>query len=168
MPTTRLQPRAPSSASLIRFFARRAPLPVRDAAELTGIGARTLRVEAREEDALLTDDRVAWPEIAFRVVHAWPRAWLLKALGAHASLIPEQLHLTRVTWDLPVYVVRAMERQAVAHRTARTDVHGLDVQEHVAEILHLAIDDETVTTFAGEPDLYAAYSYPDLAAEGGR
>lgn len=165
MPDFLLLPRRPSRAALIRFFAEPGPLPVRDAADLLGWPWPKLLFQARSEGVLLTEDRVAWAEVAFWLINAWPRAWLLDTLGEAAVLLPRELHLTRVGWEIPTYIVRAMERQAVLQRRERDDVHGTDVEEHVAELLHLAIDEETSDAFHGDRDFLDAYHYPQHEGE---
>jgi len=160
MPDFILLPRRPSRAALIRFFAEPGPLAVRHAADLLGWPWPKLLLEARSEGALLSEERVAWAEVAFWLINAWPRAWLLETLGEAAALLPRELHLTRVGWELPTYLVRAMERQAILKRRDREDVHGTDVQEHVAELLHLAIDEETSATFRGDHGFFEAFDYP--------
>jgi hypothetical protein len=153
-------PRVPSREAIVRFFREHAPLPVKEAADLLGWPWPKLLSRAREEEAIVGDDLVAWAEVAFWLLQAWPRAWLLETLGEQATLIPHELHLTRVTWELPLYVVRAMERQAVLRRRERDDVHGTDVQEYVAELLHLAIDQKTVDALRDDPAFLRAYDYP--------
>ncbi len=160
-----LIPLVPSREAIARFFRERAPLPVKEAADLLGWPWPKLLSRAREEEAIVGEDLVTWEEVAFWLLQAWPRAWLLETLGEHATLIPPELHLTRVTWELPLYVVRAMERQAVLQRRERDDVHGTDVQEYVAELLHLAIDEETSATFRGDRSFLDAFDYPDHGGE---
>ena len=160
MPDFILLPRPPSRAALIRFFTEPRPLQLRDAASLLGWPWPKLLFQARSEGVLLSEDRVSWAEVAFWLINAWPRAWLLETLGEAAALLPRELHLTRVSWQLPTYIVRAMERQAVMQRRDRDDVHGTEVEEHVAEILHLAIDEETSDTFRGDRSFVDAFDYP--------
>jgi hypothetical protein len=161
MPDFILLPRRPSREALIRFFAEPEPLAVRHAADLLGWPWTKLLFEAQSEGAVLSDERVAWTEVAFWLVNAWPRAWLLETLGEAAVLLPRELHLTRVGWELPMYIVRAMQRQAILKRSDRDDVHGTDVQEHIAELLHLAIDQETADTFRGDRSFFDAFGYPN-------
>jgi len=161
MPDFILLPRRPSREALIRFFAEPGPIAVRHAAYLLGWPWPKLLFEARSEGALLSEERVVWAEVAFWLINAWPRTWLLETLGEAAVLLPRELHLTRVAWELPTYVVRAMERQAILKRRDREDVHGTDVQEHVAELLHLAIDEETSATFRGDRGFFDAFDYPN-------
>jgi len=153
-----LRPRLPEHDVLVRFLTERPALPLREAAKLLGWPWRRLRQQAREEDAPLPGDRVAWHEVAFWLLRVWPRAALLRQLGPASDLIPRELHLMRVQWQLPVYLVRAMEAQARLQRAAR---HGADVQEHVADVLHLAIDDKTVALFRNDAGFMAAYDYPE-------
>jgi hypothetical protein len=54
-----------------------------------------------------------------------------------------------------------MERQASLQRRDRDDVHGTDVEDHIAEILHLAIDEETAGSFEDDRDFLDAYHYPN-------
>jgi len=160
MPDFVLLPPHPSREALIRFFSQPEPLPVRYAADLLGWPWPKVVFEAESEGAFLPEERVAWAEVAFWLINAWPRAWLLDSLGEAAALLPRELHLTRVGWELPTYIVRAMERQAILKRRDREDVHGTDVQEHVAELLHLAIDEETSATFRGDRGFFDAFDYP--------
>jgi hypothetical protein len=161
MPDFILLPPRPSRDALIRFFSQPEPLPMRYAADLLGWPWSKLVFEAESEGALLSEDRVAWSEVAFWLINAWPRAWLLETLGEAAALLPRELHLTRVGWELPTYIVRAMERQTILNRPEREDVHGTDVQDHVAELLHLAIDEETSATFRGDRGFFDAFDYPN-------
>jgi hypothetical protein len=75
-------------------------------------------------------------------------------------LLPRELHLTPVAWELPIYLVRAMERQAILERRDRDDVHGTDVEDYVSEILHLYINKPTVDSFRGDRSFFDAYDYP--------
>src|SRR4029077_17837192 len=160
-------PRLPGRDELVRFFAERPSLHVREAAKLLGWPGRKLLQHAHEEGGLLPGDRVAWTEVAFWLLQVWPRAALLRELGDGAILIPRELHLTTVRWELPVYVVRAMEAQAIVQRELRDDLHGLDVQEHVARTLDMMIDDTTVALFRNDADFIAAYEYPETRDNGG-
>ncbi|HKS23287.1 MAG TPA: hypothetical protein VJZ76_10845 [Thermoanaerobaculia bacterium] len=159
MPENR--PRLPRRDALIRFFAERPALPVREAAALLGWPSERLASEAQEEDALLPGDLVEWSEVAFQLLRVWPRAALLRQLGKASALLPRGLHLTPVRWNLPMYLVRAMEVQAVLKRANRDDVHGIAAEEHVAEALDLLIDDETLAFFRKDAEFLAAYEYPE-------
>jgi len=143
----------PERELLIRFFLERPALPVRDAAKLVGWSRSALLRHARSEGALLAGERVAWSEVAFLLLNAWPRAWLLQMLGAYAASLPEGLHLTQVRWRLPLYLVRALERQA--------DVDTRPIEDYVADALDLAIDDETVAVLKNDSAFREAYEFPD-------
>jgi len=154
-------PRLPRRDVLIHFFAERPALPVREAAALLGWPWEKLAALAREEDALLPGDLVAWSEVAFHLLRVWPRAALLQQLGDASALLPRGLHLTPVAWKLPRYLVRAMEVQAVLKRADRDDVHGIAAEEHVAEALDLLVDDETLAFFSNDAEFLSAYEYPE-------
>ena len=148
---------------MIRFFAERPALPVREAAALLGWPWKKLAAQAHEDDALLPGDLVAWSEVAFRLLRVWPRAELLRQLGDATALLPRGLHLTPVRWNLPMYLVRAMEVQAVLQRADRDDVHSVAAEEYVAEALDLLVDDETVAFFGKDAEFLSAYEYPETS-----
>jgi hypothetical protein len=151
--------RLPEREALIQFFVERPALPLSEAAELLGWQPSELLAEIRGEEAVLSGNRIAWNEVAYWLLRRSPRAWLLESLGAHAALIPAELHLTEVKWRLPVYVVRAIERQAAVERRGRTDRH-VTAEDYVADALDLAIDDDTVATFRDDAAFRDAYDYP--------
>jgi len=151
----------PDRKTLIRFFTERRDLSVPEAARLLGWPPRALLSRVREEAALLPDSRIAWADVAFWLLQAWPRAQLLGILGKQASLIPPDLHLTEVRWRLPLYVVRALELQAALQRTSSLDVRSTDIADYVADELHLLIEPETVETLQHDPAFRAAYDYPE-------
>jgi hypothetical protein len=162
MPDLILLPPRPSREALIRFFTEQEPLPVRYAADLLGWPWPQLLIEVRDVGALLPEERVPWVEVAFRLINTWPRRWLLETLGEAAVLLPRELHLTPVAWELPIYLVRAMERQAVFERRDPYHAHGTDVEDYVAELLHLSIEKPTVDSFRGDRSFFDAYDYPNV------
>lgn len=153
-------PPFPERDALIHFLAERPALPLHDAARLLGWSSRQLVQNLRPERAFLPDGRVVWSEVAYLLLEVWPRALLLRELGDRAVLIPRELHLRPVSWKLPIYLVRAMEVQAVLAR--EEGVHGESVEDHVAKGLHLLLDDETIAFFRNDAEFLAAYEYPDV------
>jgi hypothetical protein len=149
-----MNPEPARREALIRFFVERPSLTVRAAAELLGWHPAAVLAEARQEKALLPGNRVVWKEVAFWLLQAYPREWLLQTLGAHARLIPAELHLAEVQWRLPLYVLRAMERQA--------DAHTMPVEDYIADALHLVIDQETVASLQDDRAFLEAFDYPDV------
>ncbi|HEV2721514.1 MAG TPA: hypothetical protein VG323_15945 [Thermoanaerobaculia bacterium] len=152
--------RVANREALIRFFGERRDPSVMEAAGLLGWNAAAVLRRAREEDALLPDSRIAWPDVAIWLLQVWPRAQLLGALGKHAALIPVGLHLTTVTWRLPVYVVRAVERQGLLRRAGREGLHSPHIDDYVAEVLDLMIEDDTIAALRNDVDFLEAYGYP--------
>jgi hypothetical protein len=156
----------PERDLLIRFFEERPALPVREAAALLGWPPERVAAQAREEEALLPGNLIAWSEVAFRLLRVWPRAALLRQLGDAAVLLPRGLHLTPVRWKLPMYLVRAMEVQAVLKRADREDVHNVAAEEYVAEALDLLVDDDTLAFFSNDAEFLAAYEFPEKSSFG--
>jgi hypothetical protein len=89
MPDVTLLPPRPTREALIRFFTEQEPLPLRYAADLLGWPWRQLQLEVQDVGgALLSDERVSWVEVAFRLINAWPRRWLLETLGEASVILP--------------------------------------------------------------------------------
>ncbi|HYI12080.1 MAG TPA: hypothetical protein VEK57_23710 [Thermoanaerobaculia bacterium] len=146
--------------ALVRFFAEaRRPLALGEAAAL--LGWTREQVEARATgDRALEGELVSWDEVAFLLLETWPRALLLEALGAGTAALPRELHLQPVQWELPIYVVRAVEQQFLLHRWANAEARDLTLQDYVAWLLHLAIEEETVTAMRGDRGFVEAYEFP--------
>jgi len=139
--------------ALIRFFTEQPVLPVKEVAALLGRHPADVLSRAREQDVLLPGNQVAWSDAALWVLHEWPRARLFQMLGKYARALPSELHLTPIRWRLPLYLVRALEKQA--------HLHDIPVEDEVANTLDLAIDDETVNALKSDPAFRAAYNYPE-------
>lgn len=155
-------PRFPERRTLIRFLAERPALPLHEAADLLGWSSQQLVEKLRTEEAFLPDGTVQWSEVAHLLLDVWPRALLLKELGNRATLIPRGLHLQTVSWNLPIYLVRAMKVHAVLNR--EEGVHSPSLDDHIAKNLHLLLDDETIAFFRNDAEFLAAYEYPDTKA----
>jgi hypothetical protein len=168
-PTT---PKFPLHEQLVRFFTtdRRRRVPLSHVAELLGITIEMFRSMLASEGGHRRFDTLPWAEAAAYVFDAWPRAELLDALGPdHASGVPAGFHPTRVSWSIPIFIVRAMEYQAAAER--RRDPRVLTsiapnhtatrgVHDYVADLLFNEIQPETLVAFDGDPAFLAAYNFP--------
>lgn len=159
MPDFELIPNAPDAAHLVRFFREKPALTTKEAAGLLGWPAPRVRFQAQDDGALLPDGRVAWEDVAFWLLDAWPRRWLLDTLGPAADLLPDGLHLTGVPWELPRYIVQGLTQQAALRLSPDDVAHKLTVQDSIARLLHLAIEPETVTALAGDASFRDAYQY---------
>jgi hypothetical protein len=115
-------------------------------------------------------ETLTWSEAAAYLFDAWPRAQLLDTLGPdYARRVPHHFHPTRVTWSIPIFIVRAMEYQAAAewrhdprlqrsispNHTAARGVH-----DYVTDLLFNEIQPQTVVAFHDDPVFLAAYHYP--------
>lgn len=160
MPDYALIPRFPTPAHLAWFFRERPTLTTKEAGDVLGWLDAQVHFRALDEGGLLPGDRVAWEDVAFWLLSVWPRAWLMETLGPAARLLPDGLHLTHIPWELPRYIVRAMERQAALRCTPDDVQHQITVQDYVARVLHLAIEPDTAEALAGDPVFADAYDYP--------
>ncbi|HYC89935.1 MAG TPA: hypothetical protein VEO54_12040 [Thermoanaerobaculia bacterium] len=172
MPIDSTTPRFPLHEHLARFFTadRRRPVPVSQVAELLGVTTAMFRSILESEGGRRRSGTLPWAEAAAYLFDAWPRAHLLDALGpAHASRVPADFHPTRVSWTIPIFIVRAMEHQAAAdwRRDPRvqqsafpnhTAARGVD--DYVADLLSNDIRPETLAAFAADPAFLAAYHFP--------
>lgn len=172
MPIDPATPKFPLHEHLARFFTTdpRRRVPVSHVAELLGITTEMFRSILDSEGGRRRSDTLTWEEAAAYLFDAWPRAQLLDALGPeHARRVPPDFRPTRVTWSIPIFIVRAMEHQAAAawRRDPRvltsitpnhTAARGVD--DFVADLLFNEIRPETLVAFRGDPAFLAAYNFP--------
>lgn len=172
MPIAPATPKFPLHEPLARFFAAdpRRRVPIAHVADLLGIPTETFRAMLASEGGRRRSDTLPWADAAGYLFDAWPRAQLLDALGPeHARRVPPDFHPTRVSWSIPIFIVRAMEHQAAAewrrdprvlagvtpNHTAARGVH-----DYVADLLFNEIQPETLVAFGGDPAFLAAYHFP--------
>ena len=154
----------PSRSALLRFLRERSPVTLDEASRVLGSTVHRMLHLARENNVLLPGDRMPWEDVAFELFSAWPRALVLDTLGDAVDVVPKNLHLTRPAWDIPIYLVRAMEAQARAlrdttmQRRRGSPVRGVD--DHVADLLHQAINPDAITALRCDDAFVAAYEYP--------
>lgn len=172
MPLDPAEPRFPLHEPLARFFAAdmRERIPLSQVAELLGTTTKVLRSMLASEGGRRPSATLAWPEAAAYLFDAWPRAQLLETLGpVHAARIPRHFHPTRVTWPIPIFILRAMEHQAAAEwrrdprvRSSISANHtaARGVADYVTDLLFSEIQPETVIAFRDDPAFLAAYDYP--------
>jgi hypothetical protein len=173
MPIDAATPTFPLHDPLVRFFTAdpRRRVPLSHVADLLGTPIETFRSILQSEGGRRASGTLSWSEAAGYLFDAWPRAQLLETLGpGHASRVPRHFHPTRVTWAIPIFIVRAMEHQAAAEwrRDPRVQA-GISpnhtaargVQDYVADLLFNEIQPETLVAFRGDPAFLEAYRYPD-------
>lgn len=155
MPIDPATPPFPLREPLARFFAadRRKRVPVSRVAELLGIPTEMFRAMLDAEGGRRSSATLTWAEAAGYLFDAWPLAQLLETLGPeHAHRVPRDFHPTRVTWSIPIFIVRAMEHQAAAEQRG--------VHDYVADLLFNQIQPETLAAFRDDPAFLAAYHFP--------
>jgi hypothetical protein len=173
MPIDPATPTFPLHEQLARFFAadRHRRVAVSHVAQLLGITTAMFRSLLDREGGRRASGTVSWAEAAGYLFDAWPRARLLEALGpGHASRVPPDFHPTRVTWSIPIFIVRAMEHQAAAdwrrdprvqRSIAPNHTAARGVHDYVTDLLFNEIQPETLVAFRGDPAFLAAYDFPD-------
>lgn len=155
-----LVPSFPRREHLVWFFRARPAVTVDQAGSLLGWPETQVRSRAESDGVPLSGERVSFDDVAFWLLDVWPRARLLETLGSAAEALPRDLHLTRAPWQLPRYIVRAMQKQAELQLTAADVEHELTVHDYMTHLLHLAILPETVAALGGDEDFMAAFDYP--------
>jgi hypothetical protein len=172
-------PAFPRSESLLRFFRMTgdAFVPIAEVAELLGTTIEIVQAMLREEGVLPLDGPLPWDDVAARLFDAWPRARIIEALGPEAaSLVPRDFQLTRVTWAIPVFILRAIEHQAAEAWRNDPRVQGSvvanpsdarGVEDYIVDLLYNVIDPDTLDAFRDDPSFLRAFHYPaveDLAS----
>lgn len=159
MPIESAAPQFPPSESLRRFFRTdpRARVPVVEAASLLGVAPETLRAMLQEEGGHPPEDAIAWSEAAALLFDAWPRAEIFDALDADFDdLIPAELRLARVSWRLPLFIIRAMEHQAARANA----LHARRIEDYIADLLYAEIQPATLNAFRNDSAFLRAFHYP--------
>lgn len=175
MPIQPAQPQFPGKESLRRFFAadRRVPVPLAELASLLGVSQEAARAILDAEGGHPPGEPVAWSEAAALLFDAWPRMAILDALGPRpGGLIPAELRLVPVRWSIPIFVLRAIEHQALRawYGDPRGRVLGLvpaasharALDDYIADLLHAAIEPATLAAFGDDPSFLRAFHYPAL------
>jgi hypothetical protein len=142
--------RFPSHDVLARFFRMRRTerIPVPLLVEL--LGAPAARVRALLEPQSVTN--VRWSDAATLLFDAWPRTRIIDALGAElAAGIPALWHPAPVTWQIPPFIVNALERQ----------ISAATIDDYVADVLYSEIDEGTVAILTADQAFREAFAYPD-------
>lgn len=172
MPIEPAAPRFPLAESLTRFFRvdPRARVPLAQVAELLGTHPDALRMMLREEGGRRRTDSLPWTEAAAYLFDAWPRARILDALGpGFAGIIPPDFQLTRVSWALPIFLVRAMEHQAarawqddprVRASLTPNPLYARGIDDYIGDVLYGEIQPETVAAFRDDRAFVRALHYP--------
>lgn len=173
MPTDLAASLFPSREALARFFRMDARQRVRAPAlaQLLGAPDEQVREVLRNEGVQLRFDSIEWGEAASYLFDAWPRTQIIDALGPDlARIIPPAFHPTRVQWQIPLFITRAIEHQAALMREDDPRVNAAaggrftspSVEDYIADILFNEIQPATVATLARDAAFLQAYDYPPL------
>ncbi|MEO8383273.1 MAG: hypothetical protein ABI779_26690 [Acidobacteriota bacterium] len=174
MPIVSQPPRFPGRetlAALLRMD-RRQRVRVPALAQLLGAPEEQVRQVLLSEGVELHVDSVEWGEAAGYLFDAWPRAQIIDTLGPGlALLVPSAFHPARVQWQIPLFILRAMEHQAalMRHNDPRVNAAAIDghfrspaLEDYIADILFTEIQPSTVADLAADPAFFDAYHYPPL------
>lgn len=161
----RQPPTLPSLLILQRFFHERRACSIAEAADIVGYSTAWVRRRAELDGIDLSAGSVPWEDVMLWFLHAWPLPLVEDAVPREALVsLPALLRTTTVTWRLPRYLVRALDRQTELESLRSSDRHALTVEQYVAEQLHLAIDDDTVASLRDDGGFMEAWLFPDGAS----
>jgi hypothetical protein len=150
----------PSRDLLARLLRERRPVPIAEAAALLGWPAAQVEREAAGREALLPGGLVQWGTVALWVVESWPFATLFETLGPDTDLLPRGLQPIPMHLEQPAYIVTALRTQwqieAMPHRTVRP----LTFTDYLTDLLHRAIDPDTVEAMRDDEEFMRAYEFP--------
>lgn len=161
----RQPPTLPSPETLQRFFRERRACSIAEAAEIVGYSEAWVRGRAAAEGVELSAGVVPWEDVMLWFLRAWPLPLVEDSVPREVlAELPPLLGTTTVTWRLPRYLVRALERQIELESARSNDRHTLTVEQFVAEQLHLVIDDDTVAAMNDDGGFMEAWLFPDGAS----
>ena len=144
----------------MRFLEQRRARSIESAARLLGWTPLQVRERAKDADVLRPGELLPWDHVAAWLVEAWPLRVLFDALGDAATLLPAGLQLTPVMWELPYYIAHAMSVQAAVERMPHRTLRPETQSEYMRDLLHRAIDVETLAILRSDPEFMAAFEFP--------
>jgi len=160
----RQPPTLPSHDTLRRFFRERRPCSITEAADIVGYSEAWVRKRAEIDGIDLAAGMVPWEDVMLWFLRAWPLPLVEDAVPAETlAHLPALLRTTTVTWRLPRYLVRALDRQTALESARSNDRQALTVEQYVAEQLHLVIEDDTVAAMNDDRGFMEAWLFPDSA-----
>ena len=161
----RQPPTLPSPSILQRFFRERRACPIAEVADVVGYSTAWVRRRAELDGIDLSAGTVPWEDVMLWFLRAWPLPLVEDAVPRETLAgLPALLRTTTVTWRLPRYLVRALDRQTELESARSNDRHALTVEQYVAEQLHLVIDDDTVAALRDDGGFMEAWLFPDGAS----
>lgn len=166
MPHTRPSPPPPSSDALTHFLSARQPRPVAEIAALLGWPHARVKAQAIVEAGLLGGGLVQWGVAARWLFDTHGLRPIFEILGSETPLLPCGLQLLMVNWRLPAYIVHALKMQAQLESMPHRVAPPPEFTDYLWDVLHRAIDADTVARLHGDRDFIAAYEFPDGDTEG--
>ena len=150
----------PSHDMLTRFLRERQPRSAEEVGELVGWPAGRATREAAARSALTAQGLVRWDAAAEWLLDAWPLAAILDVLGSDSSLLPAGLHPVPLVLRPPAYLAAALRVQARLERLPHRVEPPADFNEYMTDLLHRAIEPETVEALRADEELLRAYHFP--------
>lgn len=150
----------PSHTILTPFLRERHPRSVAEVAELLQWPDAQVRHAAEERAALTPQGLVRWDAAAAWMLETWPVATLLTALGDDAALLPVGLHPIPMPLKLPAYLVLALRAQSRMEPMPHRVVPPADFTEYITDLLHRAIEPETVDALREDAEFVRAWNFP--------
>lgn len=123
------------------FLHRQLSYRLSEAARLLGMTRKQLEREARadHEDAYRINGRwrFTWRQVAYLAFRQWSLAEMHDALGADASpVLPPLLAMRTVTVELPEYLLRAIEHEAVSSDRSIDDWLQHELMDFAGTVAH--------------------------------
>lgn len=150
----------PSRQTLIRFFREPRAYHAEEAAALVGWPKTDVLRRAHASEVPMRGSYVQWSDVAAWLLETWPLQWLMAELGEIAAMLPVGLQLTRAPWTVPFYIVHAMAVQWKTEALPHRMTHPPTVDDYVTDVLHRAIDADTLGLLQRDPEFAAAFAYP--------
>ena len=159
--------RPPSRDTLTHFLSGPRELrSVNEIATLLGWTRARVKRQAVADDELLRGHLMNWRVAARWLFDVHALRSVFDVIGTDTSLLPKGLQLLTVQWQVPAYIVHAFRIQARHEALAHRVAPPAEFNDYLWDVLHRAIDGDTVTRLRADREFMAAYEFPDGEIDG--
>ena len=151
--------------TLIRFLSERRPYSVGEAAALLGWSRSVVLHHARDTCALQLGGLIRWGDLAWWLLDRWSIPAIHEALRENAHLLPIGLHPIPLVLHQPGYIIHALRAQWACDPLLHRVTPASTFDAYLTDVMHRAIEPETVSALRSDSEFMHAYSFADGAMD---